>query len=84
MNMTIESIEREAQEAADRKLCDILDRYGDAGGERRKPYYREQLIREAKASISWRIFSVTLAEADNEMPRITDQSTRGKSVNLLN
>ena len=39
-----ESIEKKAQERADRKLQDIIGRYGDANGERRKPYYREQLI----------------------------------------
>ena len=36
-----ESIEQKAQERADRKLQYIIGRYGDANGERRKPYYRE-------------------------------------------
>ena len=48
-----ESIEQKAQERADRKLQYIIGRYGDANGERRKPYYREQLIQEAKAALSW-------------------------------
>ena len=33
-----ESIEKKAQERADRKLQYIIGRYGDANGERRKPY----------------------------------------------
>ena len=49
MRTTEEIIEQKAQERADRKLQYIIDRYGDANGERRKPYYREQLIQEAKA-----------------------------------
>lgn len=51
-----ESIEQKAQERADRKLQYIIGRYGDANGERRKPYYREQLIQEAKAALSWEAF----------------------------
>ena len=50
-----ESIEQKAQERADRKLQYIIGRYGDANGERRKPYYREQLIQEAKAALSWEV-----------------------------
>ena len=52
MRTTEESIEQKTQERADRKLQYIIDRYGDANGERRKPYYREQLIQEAKAALS--------------------------------
>ena len=44
MRIMEESIEKKAQERADRKLQYIISRYGDANGERRKPYYREQLI----------------------------------------
>lgn len=61
-----ESIEKKAQERADRKLQYIIDRYGDADGERRKPYYREQLIREAKAAMCWEVFSLALLEMSKE------------------
>lgn len=41
----------EAKEYAERKLDWIINREGDAGGERHKPYYLAQLIAEAvKAS----------------------------------
>ena len=55
-----ESIEQKAQERADRKLQYIIGRYGDANGERRKPYYRKQLIQEAKAALSWWKFQPTM------------------------
>lgn len=61
-----ESIEQKAQERADRKQQYIIDRYGDADGERRKPYYREQLIQEAKAAISWEAFSLAFMEMCKE------------------
>lgn len=69
-----ESIEQKAQERADRKLQYIIGRYGDANGERRKPYYREQLIQEAKAALSWEIFSLAF---QRKCPGDTDQSVRG-------
>ena len=56
-----ESIEQKAQERADRKL-----QYGDANGERRKPYYRKQLIQEAKAALSWEVFSLAFMELCKE------------------
>lgn len=62
MRTTEESIEKKAQEHADRKLQYIINRYGDADGERRKPYYLQQLIQEAKAAIAWKEFSVGLME----------------------
>lgn len=61
-----ESIEKKAQEDADRKLRYIINRYGDANGERRKPYYREKLIQEAKAAICWNVFSVAMMELSKE------------------
>lgn len=61
-----ESIEKKAQERADRKLQYIVDLYGDADGERRKPYYKEQLIQEAKTAICWEIFSLSLLEMSKE------------------
>ena len=41
---------RRACESAERKLQYIIDREGDANGERRKPYYLAQLIAEAVRS----------------------------------
>lgn len=61
-----ETIEKKAQERADRKLQYIIDRYGDADGERRKPHYREQLIQEAKTAIFWEVFSLALMEMSKE------------------
>lgn len=61
-----ESIEQKAQERADRKLQYIIGRYGDANGERRKPYYRKQLIQEAKAALSWEVFSLAFMELCKE------------------
>ena len=66
-----ESIEQKAQERADRKLQYIIGRYGDANGERRKPYYREQLIQEAKAALSWEVFSLAFMELCKENAPVT-------------
>lgn len=52
--------DREAREIAEKKLQLIIDRYGDQDGERRKPYYLQQLIEEAKRAIAWRMFSLDL------------------------
>lgn len=61
-----ESIEQKAQERADRKLQYIIGRYGDANGERRK-----QLIQEAKAALSWEIFSLAFMELCKENAPVT-------------
>ena len=66
-----ESIEQKAQERADRKLQYIISRCGDANGERRKPYYREQLIQEAKAALSWEVFSLAFMELCKENAPVT-------------
>lgn len=66
MRTTEEIIEQKAQERADRKLQYIIDRYGDANGEHRKPYYREKLVQEAKAAISWEVFSLAFMELCKE------------------
>ena len=66
MRITEEIIEQKAQERADRKLQYIIDRYGDANGERRKSHYREQPIQEAKAALSWEIFSLAFMELCKE------------------
>ena len=63
-----ESIEQKAQERADRKLQYIISRYGDANGERRKPYYREQLI---QAALSWEVFSLAFMELCKENAPVT-------------
>lgn len=51
---------QEAREIAEKKLQFIIGRYGDQNGERRKPYYLQQLIEEAKRAIDWRNFSQDL------------------------
>lgn len=66
MKITEENIEKKAQEDADRKLKYIIVRYGDADGERRKPYYREKLIQEAKAAICWNMFSLAMIGMSKE------------------
>ena len=66
MKRAEQSIEQQAQEAAEKKLRNIIARYGDAGGERRKPYYLAQLIEEAKTAISWTLISLALMDLDNE------------------
>lgn len=59
-------IEQQAKDMADEKLRYIINRYGDANGERRKPYYREKLIQEAKAAICWNVFSIAMMELSKE------------------
>lgn len=58
------NIEQQAQEDAERKLQRIIERYGDAGGERRKPYYMAQLVEEAKTAIYWKLFSMALMDPE--------------------
>lgn len=79
-----ESIEQKAQERADRKLQYIIGRYGDANGERRKPYYREQLIQEAKAALSWEIFSLAFMELCKELGHSNHvKRSNSKCVSML-
>lgn len=59
-------IEQQAKDMADEKLRYIINRYGDANGERRKPYYREKLIQKAKAAICWNVFSIAMMELSKE------------------
>lgn len=47
---SLEAYEASVDERALRKLQYIIDREGDAGGERRKPYYLEQLKTEIMAA----------------------------------
>lgn len=49
-----------AQEQAKRKLARIIEREGDADGERLKPYYLEQLIAEAIRENSFSLFTTEL------------------------
>lgn len=60
------NIEQRAKDMADEKLQYIIDRYGDADGERLKPYYREKLIQEAKAAICWNMFSLAMIGMSKE------------------
>ena len=54
---------RRACESAERKLQYIIDREGDANGERRKPYYLAQLIAEAVRSDRLRRLTAELADS---------------------
>lgn len=48
LGMSIDNSEWDrAKKQAEKKLCRIIDREGDAGGERRQPGYLAQLIAEA-------------------------------------
>ena len=71
MRNTAEIDEQEVQKRADKKLRYIINRYGDADGERRKPYYREQLIQEAKAALSWEVFGLAFMELCKENAPVT-------------
>lgn len=62
----MQNMKQLAQKAAERKLQWIIDRYGDADGERRKPYYLEQLTQEAQTAICFKVFGLALMELDNE------------------
>lgn len=46
-------VHMDAAALAERKLDIIIGRFGDAGGERRKEYYKKALMEEAAASICW-------------------------------
>lgn len=60
-----------AKAYAERKLKGIIEREGDAGGERRKPYYIAQLIAETVRSNRFSQFTIELADilhyADEQM-----------------
>ena len=71
MRNTAEIDEQEVQKRADKKLRYIINRYGDADGERRKPYYREQLIQEAKAALSWEVFGLAFMGLCKENAPVT-------------
>lgn len=53
-----------AKAYAERKLNGIIEREGDSGGERRKPYYLAQLIAETIRSDRFSQFTVDLMELD--------------------
>ena len=62
---------RKRRNARTESCSNIIGRYGDANGERRKPYYREQLIQEAKAALSWEVFSLAFMELCKENAPVT-------------
>lgn len=53
-----------AKTYAERKLNGIIEREGDGGGERRKPYYLAQLIAETVRSSRFSQFTFDLMELD--------------------
>nr|UWI04055.1 MAG: hypothetical protein [Bacteriophage sp.] len=53
-----------AKAYAERKLERIIEREGDAGGERRKPYYLAQLIAETVRSDCFMQFTLEIMELD--------------------
>lgn len=57
---------REAIPQAERKLEWIIQREGDAGGERRKPYYIAQLIAEAVRAARLSLYTRILHELNEE------------------
>ena len=75
MKRVEQSIEQQAQEAAEKKLRNIIARYGDAGGERCKPYYLAQLIDEAKTAIHWRAFSFSLMDLETINAPVPTEAT---------
>lgn len=53
-----------AKEQAERKLKDIIKRFGDEGGARREPCYLAQLIAEAVRSSRFSKFTLDLLRLD--------------------
>ena len=58
----------EAETSAKRKLARIIEREGDADGERLKPYYLVQLISEAITAERFSLYCYLKALEKKEMP----------------
>ena len=65
-----ESVFARAYEHAKRKLARIIEREGDADGERLRPYYITQLTAEAVREQSFSDFTIMLCEAFREAEQI--------------
>jgi hypothetical protein len=70
-----QAIEQQAQEAAEHKLQHIISLYGDADGERNKPYYLAQLVEEAKTVIIWHMFGAAVMELDKIKAPVPTKAT---------
>lgn len=73
--MKKQSVDQEAEEMAERKLQRIIARFGDAGGERLKPYYKNALIEEAKTAICWRNIAAVMAALQNDNAPVPTKAT---------
>ncbi len=58
-------ISQNARKQAEKKLGRIISLHGDAGGERRKPYYLEKLVEEETTAICLRIIGMEWMELLN-------------------
>lgn len=68
----------ESKERAERKLTDIIKRYGDCNGARKEPEYLEELIYE---DVIAKMFSeVTMWLAGNELNMEKEHSTNCQSA----
>jgi hypothetical protein len=70
---------QKAREAAGHKLERIISRYGDAGGERRQPYYMQQLVEEAKTQEAWHVVGTVCMDVDPGKGRAPDVTDTGAS-----
>ncbi len=77
---------RKAVISAERKLLWIINREGDAGGERRQPYYLAQLIAEAVSASRFSALTYKLCELSQYMKdheaEIIEEIKKGQPVPL--
>lgn len=75
-----EIIDAQARADAEKKLQRIIDRQGDLNGERRKPWYLEKLVEEAKTAICWELYTTALMELGNEKAPVPTKATEAMSI----